>query len=131
MPVTVNAEVRHLPSDESSRVAYDVMHCVFAVHNELGRFFDEDIYRDETARRVPAPWPEVLIEATFRDFRKPYFMDLLVSGGFVFEFKTVEKICAPPSLAVAKLPAADRVTTRKAGESAIPSWSNTSSSIPG
>ena len=92
MPVTVNAEIRQLPSDKSSRVAYEVMHCVFAVHNELGRFFDENIYRDEIALRVADVRTEVLIEATFRDFRKPYFIDLLVSGGFVFELKTVEKL---------------------------------------
>jgi hypothetical protein len=83
MPVTVDAEIRQLTGEESSRAAYDVMHCVFAVHNELGRFFDEDIYRDEIARRVADVRAEVLIAVAFREFRKPYFMDLLAHGGFV------------------------------------------------
>jgi GxxExxY protein len=92
MPVTVDAELHELPYETASCVAYDVMHCVFAVHNEFGRFMDEDIYRDEIARRVPGVRTEVLIEVTFRDFRKPYFMDMLAQGGFVFELKTVEKL---------------------------------------
>jgi GxxExxY protein len=92
MPVTVDAEIRQLTGEESSRAAYNVMHCVFAVHNELGRFFDEDIYRDEIARRVADVRAEVLIAVAFREFRKPYFMDLLAHDGFVFELKTVEKL---------------------------------------
>jgi GxxExxY protein len=92
VPVIVDAEIQQLPYDIASRVAYDVMHCVFAAHNEFGRFMDEHIYRDEIAARVPGIRTEVLIEVMFRDFRKPYFMDLLVQGGFVFELKTVEKL---------------------------------------
>jgi hypothetical protein len=71
MPITVDAELQELPYDLASRVAYDVMHEVFAVHNEFGRFMDENIYRDEIARRVPGVRAEVLIEVTFREFRKP------------------------------------------------------------
>ena len=106
------------------------MHCVFAVHNELGRYFDEDIYRDEIARRDPDVRPEVLIEVTFRDFRKPYFMDLLASGGLVFELKTVEKLVHRHRsqllnyLLLTGLPHGKLVKLH-------PSWSNASSSIPG
>ncbi len=92
MPVTVDAELQELPYDMSSRVAYGVMHDVFAVHNEFGRFMDENIYRDEIAQRVSGVRTEVLLEVTFRDFRKPYFMDMLAQGSFVFELKTVEKL---------------------------------------
>jgi GxxExxY protein len=92
MPIHVDAELRRMPRPESSRVTYEVMNVVFEVHNDLGRFFDEDIYRDEIARRRQGIRTEVLIEVTFRDFRKPYFMDLLIDSGFIFELKTVEKL---------------------------------------
>jgi hypothetical protein len=38
MPIHVDAELRRMPRPESSRIT-----AVFEVHNELGRFFDEDI----------------------------------------------------------------------------------------
>jgi GxxExxY protein len=73
-------------------VAYEVMNVVFEVHNNMGRFFDEDVYRDEIARRRLDIRTEVQINVTFCDFRKPYYMDLLVDGGLVFELKTVETL---------------------------------------
>jgi GxxExxY protein len=92
MPIRVDAELRRMPRQDCSRLAYEVMNVVFEVHNSLGRFFDEDIYRDEIARRRSDVRTEVLIEVTFRDFRKPYYMDLLIDGGLVFELKTVERL---------------------------------------
>lgn len=92
MPVTVHAETRRMDQDEFGRVAYDVMKCVFGLHNALGRFFHEDIYRDEIAWRFPGSRKEVQIEVCFRDFRKDYFMDLLVNAGAVFELKAVQAL---------------------------------------
>ena len=89
MPVTVHAETRRMDQDEFGPVAYEVMECVFRLHNTLGRFFHEDIYRDEIARRFPGARKEVQITVAFRDFRKDYFMDLLVNAGAVFELKAV------------------------------------------
>ena len=52
MPIHVHAEIRHLDQDEFGRIAYAVMDHAFAVHDKMGRFFDEDIYRDEVAARI-------------------------------------------------------------------------------
>lgn len=92
MPVTVHAETRRMDQSEFGRVAYEVMDCVFSLHNTLGRFFHEDIYRDELAQRFPGARREVQIEVCFRDFRKDYFMDLLVNAGAVFELKAVQAL---------------------------------------
>lgn len=92
MPVKVDAVIRHLSQEEFAGIAYKVMEQAFAVHNEMGRFFDEDIYRDEVAGRVANAQTEVRIEVTFEDFRKLYSMDLLVAGGGVFELKTVSAL---------------------------------------
>jgi PD-(D/E)XK nuclease superfamily len=56
VPVQVRADVRHLD------IAYEVMDHVFAVHNDMGRFFDESIYRDALAARLPQSRTEVLVE---------------------------------------------------------------------
>ena len=52
MPIVVDAELRRLDQQEFGAVAYDVMECVFQAHRELGRFFDEAVYRDAIAARV-------------------------------------------------------------------------------
>ena len=95
MPVHVDAEVRRLGQQEFGRIAYDVMEHVFAVHHEMGRFFDEDIYRNAVASQVARSQTEVLVEVRFEDYRKQYYIDLLVDGGAVFELKTIRAIGAP------------------------------------
>ena len=95
MPVHVDAEVRRLGQQEFGRIAYGVMEHVFAVHKEMGRFFDEDIYRTVVASRVRRSQTEVLVEVRFEDYRKQYYMDLLVDSGAVFELKAVRTLGAP------------------------------------
>ena len=81
-----------MDQDKFGQVAYDVMNCVFGLHNTLGRFFHEDIYRDEIAGRFAGTRKEIQIEVCFGDFRKDYFMDLLVDSGAVFELKAVRTL---------------------------------------
>ena len=95
MPVHVDADVRRLDQREFGRIAYDVMEHVFAVHNEMGRFLDEEIYRNAVAGRVARSQTEVLVEVRFEDYRKQYYIDLLVDGGAVFELKAVRTLGAP------------------------------------
>jgi GxxExxY protein len=95
MPVHVDAEIRRLDQQEFGRIAYDVMEHVFAVHNEMGRFFDERIYRNAVASRVARSQTEVLVEVRFEDYRKPYYIDLLIDGGAVFELKAARTLAAP------------------------------------
>lgn len=92
MPITVHADVRRMAQEEFAQVAYDFMQCVFAVHNEMGRFFSEEIYRDAITRRFSDAQREVQIVVRFEDFVKEYFIDLLVSGGAIFELKTVSAL---------------------------------------
>src|SRR5262247_4346346 len=58
----------------------------------FGRFCDEKIYKRELARRFPGTELEVPIEIKFESFCKLYFLDVLVNGGAVFEFKAVESL---------------------------------------
>jgi GxxExxY protein len=92
MPIKVGATTRRLDQNEFGRIAYDVMGCVFEIHNEFGRFFDEKVYKLELSRRRPGVQLEVPIEVKFESFRKLYFLDALVDGGAPFEFKAVESL---------------------------------------
>lgn len=92
MPITIDAELRPLSQDEFGRIAFDVMRHAFDIHHELGRLFDEGIYQAELAHRCGDARIEMPIEVTFRDFKKVYFIDLLVADGAIFEIKTTEAL---------------------------------------
>ena len=92
MPVTLKVPLRRLSQSEFGDIAYEVIRHAFAIHHELGRFFDERIYKNELARRMPGVTLEVPIEIDFESFHKCLYLDMLVDAGAVFEFKTVEKL---------------------------------------
>jgi hypothetical protein len=48
---------------------------------EMGRFFDEKIYKQELAHRLPDVHLEVPIDVAFESFQKRYWLDLLVGDG--------------------------------------------------
>lgn len=77
---------------EFGELAYSVMGCVFEIHREMGRFFDEKIYKRELAQRHPGVQLEVPVEVTHANFRKLQYIDVLVDSGGPFEFKTVDAI---------------------------------------
>src|SRR5579863_9547668 len=94
MPVTVHATTRRLSQEEFSEIVYHVMGHVFKVHQEFGRYFYENIYHREIARRCGTlnASVEVPIEVTHGDFSKTYFADLLVGDGALFELKAVDAL---------------------------------------
>jgi len=92
MPIQVRTTTCRLDEPAFGKIAYDVMRCVFDVHNEFGRFFDEKIYKRELGRRFPGTELEIPIEVKFESFHKLFFLDALVGGGAAFEFKTVESL---------------------------------------
>lgn len=52
MPIKVDTNIRHLDQAEFGEIAYQVMDHIFAVHNKMGRFLDEDIYRNAVAAHI-------------------------------------------------------------------------------
>jgi len=94
MPIEYNIEINPISEDEFYQVDYKVMNLAFSIHNELGRFWDEKIYQNELARRCrEIGFEQVLIEvpviASFKDFKKLYFIDFLINNVIVYELKTV------------------------------------------
>ncbi len=92
MPVRLDVPIRRLSQEEFGDAAYAVMRHVFDIRNELGRFFDEKIYKRELARRLPDVRLEEPIEVTLGPYHAVYFLDVLVGDGAVFEFKAVESL---------------------------------------
>ncbi|HXI71441.1 MAG TPA: GxxExxY protein [Verrucomicrobiae bacterium] len=92
MPVIIHAPMRRLSQAEFGELAYSVMRCVFQIHDEMGRLFDEKIYKRELAHRHAGVQLEVPIEVVHATFRKLQYLDVLVDGGGPFEFKAVEAI---------------------------------------
>ena len=92
MPISTPIPIRHLSQSEFGEIAYAVMEQVFAIHKEFGRFFDEKIYKRELARRMAGVTLEVPVDVTFGSFTKRYFLDVLMGGGALFEFKCAEEI---------------------------------------
>ena len=65
----------------------------FAIHNEMGRLFDEEIYQAELARCCRqhglSVQREVMVSVTHETFRKDFYLDFLVSSGSIYELKCV------------------------------------------
>src|SRR6266516_5481559 len=70
MPISIPIPLRRLSQQEFGDIAYETMHHVFDIHHELGRFFDERIYKNELARRLPGVRLEVPIDLSFGSFGK-------------------------------------------------------------
>jgi GxxExxY protein len=92
MPIVVHAELRKPTQQEFATIAYDVMHHLFAVHNEFGRFLREKIYKEELAFRRPNVRLEIPIDVSFDRFCKRYAIDVLAEQSAIFELKAVDRL---------------------------------------
>ena len=92
MPIRCRIPLRRYTQHEFGDLSYEVLREVFTIHNEMGRFFDEKIYKAALAARRDDVLLEEAIEVSFRSFTKQYFLDVLVAGGGLFEFKAVERL---------------------------------------
>ena len=94
MPIEVPNWIRPITDDEFYELDYRVMAEAFKVHNELGRFCDEQIYQADLAARLcqsgfPRLHRELPIEVSYRQFRKCYYVDLIVGPDSIYELKAV------------------------------------------
>ena len=97
MPIEHNIKINPISEDDFYQVDYNVMNLAFSIHNELGRFWDEKIYQNELARRCreigfEQVSTEVPVIASFKGFKKPYFIDLLINNVVIYELKTVKRL---------------------------------------
>ena len=96
MPVECNIGLDVLGQERFHAVDKAVMRHAFDIHNTMGRFWDERIYQEELAQRCRAVGfhvdREVLLRASHQGFTKPYYLDMVVERGAVYELKAVEML---------------------------------------
>ncbi|MEX1028224.1 MAG: GxxExxY protein, partial [Candidatus Paceibacterota bacterium] len=94
MPIHVDSTLTTMSEDLFREIAYEVTGVVFRIHNRYGSLFAEKVYKYEIADEcrklgLDRVEVEVKIEVTLDDFQKPYFIDVLIGGGALFELKVV------------------------------------------
>lgn len=92
MPIHRSTETIRPTQSEFGQIAYDVMDCVYAIHNDFGRFFDEAVYKRELADRMPGIELELPVTVSHGTFTKLYKLDVLAHKRGIFEFKAAECI---------------------------------------
>lgn len=97
MPIMYNVKIEPIAKDDFYALDYKVMGLVFAIHQKLGRFWDEAIYQNELAYQIRKVGLgeaalEVPIHLSHRGFTKDYFMDLLLNSAVLYELKTVQAL---------------------------------------
>ena len=92
MPITRTTETIRPTQSEFGQIAYEVMNCVYAIHNQFGRFFDEAVYKRELADRMPGMELELPVTVSHGTFSKLYKLDVLAHKRGIFEFKAAESI---------------------------------------
>ena len=95
MPIEIRETVRVLNQRQFGEIAFGVMDHVFGIHNDLGRFCDEDVYQKELVHLLgQRASDKVWIKVRHGGFCKTYFMDILVNQGAIFELKVVNQLAA-------------------------------------
>jgi len=94
MPVNSQVDIHLIEQECFHAIDRVVMGHAFDIHNAMGRFLDERIYQEELARRCRASgftvFQEVPVRVSHRDFNKPYYLDMLVEHGVIYELKAAD-----------------------------------------
>lgn len=98
MPIILPHPMESLSEQAFHKLDYSVMALAFEIHNELGRFYDENIYKNKLLQKCRSKGfkaeCEVEVTLTHQDFSKSLFIDLLINGS-VYELKTIRSIQKP------------------------------------
>jgi len=86
-----------LSRDDFLKLDYQVMRHAFATHNGLGRFCDETIYQSDLTKRLEQAGlgpvaTEAPVTICWKDFRKRYYLDLVVRNAAVYELKAAQAL---------------------------------------
>ena len=97
MPITCPIQFKTPSEDEFRQLDYVVMHHVFASHNQLGRFCDEEIHQVDLAHRLQMAGlqpiaRETPVTVSWQTFRKTYYLDLVVRDAVIYELKAVSSL---------------------------------------
>ncbi len=98
MPIQPQHPIHALSEQAFHQLDYEIMALAFEVQNQLGRFYNEQIYQNKLKQkcldkglRVDS---EFKIKLTHKNYTKPLFIDLLIENS-VYELKTIQSIQKP------------------------------------
>ncbi|MGH7491222.1 MAG: GxxExxY protein [bacterium] len=97
MPIKTEFEPRHISEEGFRELDFQIMGLAFDIQNEMGRFWSEEIYRNELAYRCRKGHLDKVdieepIKVSFKDFTKTYFIDLLINNSIIYELKAVNAL---------------------------------------
>lgn len=96
MPIECTSPLNPIQQNEFKATDYAITGIAFETHTALGRLFDEDVYSNELTHRLTQAnfeaQQEVEIIVSHKDYKKSYFIDLLVNGSIPYELKTADTI---------------------------------------
>ena len=96
MPIECKNDITFKDQEQFHAIDKVIMKLVFEIHNELGRFCDEKIYKktlkDNAATYGFNALTEMQINVSHKEFEKFYYLDLLIGDGVIYELKTVEAL---------------------------------------
>ena len=99
MPLDLQHPIQRICEKEFHQLDYKIMEIIFAIHSDLGRFYDEEIYQTELSRRCEqsgiSSTKEFEIRLIHKDFTKSLFIDLLINHSTVYELKANKHLSAP------------------------------------
>ena len=98
MPIIPLRPIRRRSEEDFHGLDYRVMGFAFAVQIELGRLFEETVYKNELNYRLLKNGIEAVREfpvlLSYESFEKTFFIDLFVDGGIVYEAKVASALTA-------------------------------------
>ena len=98
MPIIPSHPITALSEEAFHKLDYSVMAIAFDIHNRMGRFYDEQIYKNKLKQQCLAKGlhvgSEVEIKLIHEDYAKSLFVDLLINNS-VYELKTIKSIQEP------------------------------------
>ena len=96
MPIVPLDRIKQRTEEQFHELDYRIMSLAFAVQNELGRLYEEGVYKNELSHRLLKSGIDSRREFQVRlmhgTFEKDYFIDLLVDGGVVYEAKVASAL---------------------------------------
>jgi len=95
MPIKTQIDFRHIDETEFKEMDFFLMGEAFQLQNDMGRLFDEDVFRDRLQEKLLKRYECVAesgITLTHKTYSTRKRMDLVVDGGLICELKVVERL---------------------------------------
>ena len=93
MPIECSKAIIMKDQEEFHAIDNKIMKLSFDIHNEYGRFYDEQIYHKQLKLHAENSGfnaeSEVVVKVNHKDFSKYYYLDLLIEHGVIYELKAV------------------------------------------